>query len=63
MIKKHLKNKSPDYIEGFLYGVKLFAHWKDGIEYVGVCGKTYLEVLNCVNELLEEREIEEIASR
>ena len=55
MIKEALKDKSPDYIEGFLNGVKLFAWWKDGVEYVGTCGKTYLEVLNSVNELLQER--------
>ncbi len=61
MIKEILKNKSPDYIEGFLNGVKFFAHWKDGVEYVGTCGKTYLEVLAEVNELLDERAKEEIA--
>lgn len=62
-IKKQLRNKSPDYIEGFLNGVKLFAWWKDGVEYVGTCGKMYLEVLTDVNELLKERAEEEIATR
>lgn len=55
MIKEQLKGKSPDYIEGFMSGVKLFAHWKDGIEYVGSCGKTYQSVLKEINELLTER--------
>ena len=63
MVKEHLKNKSPDYIEGFLNGVKFFAYWKDGTEYVGTCGKTYLEVLTEVNELLKERAEEEVATR
>lgn len=63
IIKEHLRNKSPDYIEGFLNGIKLFAWWKDGVEYIGTGGKTYLEILTSVNELLQEREIEEIQSR
>lgn len=63
MIKDHLKDKSPDYIEGFLNGVKLFSHWKDGVEYVGTCGTTYIEVLTKVNELLKERDDEEIRTR
>lgn len=56
-IKEHLRDKHPDYIEGFLNGVKLFAHWKDGIEYVGTCGKMYSEVLTSANELLQEAEV------
>jgi len=55
MIKDHLQDKSPDYIEGFLFGVMLFAYWKDGVQFVGTCGTTYVEVLKCVNELLNER--------
>ena len=62
-IKESLKDKSPDYIEGFLNGAKLFAHWKNGVEYVGACGTTFLEVLAEVNELLTERAEEEVATR
>lgn len=29
-----------DYDEGFKDGLKAFAHWKDGIEYVGTTGWT-----------------------
>lgn len=29
------------YREGYLYALWTFAHWKDGITYVGSTGKTY----------------------
>lgn len=28
------------YQAGFEAGLKLFAHWKDGVQYVGTCGKS-----------------------
>ena len=35
---------SLDQVTAFLLGVWLFAHWKDGIQYVGTSGTTYAEV-------------------
>lgn len=57
LIKEVLKDKSPDYIEGFLAGIKLFAWWKNGVQYVGTCGAKYVDVLNKVSELLNERQV------
>jgi hypothetical protein len=28
------------YVQGGLDALKLYAHWKDGVEYVGSCGTT-----------------------
>ena len=28
------------YFDGVLEGISQFAHWKDGVQYVGTCGKT-----------------------
>ncbi len=50
-----LEGKSLDYIVGFLSGVKLFAHWNAGTQYVGTCETTYVEVLKDVNALLDKR--------
>lgn len=43
-IRELCKAKSPDYLEGFLEGVWAFAHWKDGIQYVGTTGTMFSEV-------------------
>ena len=28
------------YFDGLVEGITRFAHWKDGVQYVGTCGKT-----------------------
>ena len=33
------------YIQGYEDGVKAFAWWKDGVQYVGTTGKTLAEAL------------------
>ena len=30
---------------GFIEGIKAFAWWRDGIQYVGTCGKTLDEMI------------------
>lgn len=33
------------YREGLIDGVRRFAWWKDGVQYVGTCGRTYKEAI------------------
>lgn len=33
------------YFDGVIEGVAKFAHWKDGVQYVGTCGKTLREAI------------------
>jgi putative phage-type endonuclease len=35
-----------DYQQGYIAGMKAYAHWKDGVEYVGTCGKTLEQAIN-----------------
>jgi hypothetical protein len=32
--------------EGMREGIELYAWWKDGVQYVGTCGRTLKEALN-----------------
>lgn len=32
--------KLSDYDRGVIAGMKRYAHWKDGVQYVGTCGNT-----------------------
>lgn len=34
------------YYQGLREGVSLFAHWRDGVQYVGTTGKTLKQALN-----------------
>ena len=34
-----------DYDKGYRDGLAAFAHWKDGVQYVGTCGTTLHEAL------------------
>lgn len=62
-IKRLLNNKSPDYIEEFLNGVKLFAHWKDGVEYVGTGREAGISNNNLIKELAGEKKGQEMKKR
>ena len=44
------------YFEGVREGVRRFAHWKDGEQYVGTCGTTLTQALAEVDEL-EQKEV------
>lgn len=33
------------YYNGMRLGVAEYAHWKDGVQYVGTCGKTLKEAI------------------
>lgn len=39
------KTKIQSYYEGVREGLTRYAHWKDGVQYVGTCGKTLKEAI------------------
>jgi hypothetical protein len=41
------------FYEGMIEGVTLYAHWSDGCQYVGTCGRTLKEA---VREIEKERD-------
>lgn len=64
-MNKVLLNKA--YYAGIREGIEQYAHWKDGVQYVGSCGTTLNDALKRIDaeekrasELLEDRK--EIAS-
>ena len=38
------------YHEGMREGVRLYAHWKDGVEYVGTTGKTLKKAIETIDQ-------------
>lgn len=45
------------YYEGLREGVGMYAHWKDGVQYVGTTGKTLKQSLETINQ----QEIDQLA--
>jgi len=43
-------NKDSDYIKGLKAGVRLYAWWKDGVQYVGTCGTTLKHALERIDK-------------
>lgn len=43
------------YYNGMRDGITDFAHWKDGVQYVGTCGKTLSEAIKAINRQEESR--------
>ena len=39
------KEKHEEYTKGLKQGVWLYAWWKDGVQYVGTSGKTYIQAI------------------
>ena len=59
-MNKKLLNKA--YYAGIREGIEQYAHWKDGVQYVGTCGRTLKDALKDIDaeekralELLEDR--------
>ncbi len=59
-MNKRLLNKA--YYNGIREGIEQYAHWKDGVQYVGTCGTTLKDALARIDseekravELLEDR--------
>lgn len=44
------KLEDTDYIRGLKAGVRLYAWWKDGVQYVGTCGTTLKHALERINK-------------
>ena len=45
---------SAEYFKGLRRGVELYAHWKDGVQYVGTCGRTLKDALVDINKIETE---------
>ena len=43
-----------EYFNGIVEGVRLYAWWKDGEQYVGTCGKTLKEAIRDIEEERKE---------
>jgi hypothetical protein len=59
-MNKRLLNMA--YYNGIREGIEQYAHWKDGVQYVGTCGTTLKDALARIDseekravELLEDR--------
>ncbi len=55
-MNKRLLNKA--YYAGIREGIEQYAHWKDGVQYVGTCGTTLKDALARIDS--EERRAEEL---
>lgn len=49
------KTQMDAYYEGVRAGVKEYAYWKDGIEYVGTIGKTLKQAIEQIDRDRAER--------
>ena len=54
-----LLNKA--YYNGIREGIEQYAHWKDGVQYVGTCGRTLKDALKDIND--EEHRAEELLNK
>lgn len=52
------------YCDGLREGVRRYAHWRNGTQYVGTCGTTLEEALNDISfeevQILKTIEIERV---
>ena len=45
--------QSSSYKTGLLEGLRRYAWWRDGVQYVGTCGTTLKDALNRVEDMIE----------
>lgn len=45
------ENMTAEYYQGVYDGVRIFAHWKGGNQYVGTCGTPLEKMKNEINEV------------
>lgn len=50
MKKEHKIERIHLYYDGMIAGITKYAHWKDGVQYVGTCGKTLNEAIDMINK-------------
>lgn len=56
--KSNIENTIRSYYQGLREGVALYAHWKDGVQYVGTTGRT----LKMAIEKIDKEEEEDLAA-
>lgn len=49
--------QSAAYYEGLRDGIKQYAHWKDGVQYVGTTGRTLASAIESIDE--QEQKVRE----
>ena len=54
LAKGHTDIWKAGYQEGLKEGVRRFAWWKDGSQYVGTCGTTLKKAIEEINKAQEE---------
>jgi hypothetical protein len=47
------------FYQGLRQGVQMYAHWRDGVQYVGTTGKTLRDAIKHIDEL-EEKDLKEL---
>lgn len=50
------------YYEGLRDGVKQYAHWKDGVQYVGTTGRTLRDAISSI-DAMEQAALDALESR
>lgn len=53
------ENNTIAYYNGLRDGVRLYAHWKDGVQYVGTTGKTLKKAIEQI-DADEQQKLEDI---
>jgi hypothetical protein len=53
------ENNTIAYYNGLREGVRLYAHWKDGVQYVGTTGKTLKKAIEQI-DAEEQQKLEDI---
>ena len=58
-MNKQLLNKA--YHAGVREGIERFAHWRDGVQYVGTCGTTLKDAIKRIDaeELRDQQQLED----
>ena len=49
---KFAEARAEGYLEGYKAALRSYAHWKDGVQYVGTCGVTLQQALITAEEEL-----------
>lgn len=45
-----MNEKQEAYKQGFIDGITCYAHWNDGVQEVGTCGRTLKEAIKKIEE-------------
>lgn len=61
-MKMESESEINNYFDGFLDGLREFAWWKDGVQYVGTNKKTLKEVSESA-EILRSKSLEKVRAR